>query len=146
MSYQTPKVAQDIRRLRADIEIAVRGFARFHKYDSGQVLREQMRKVQGLVLRAWKEKSPARQADWLDQLVHGVDQLRADMQAAQDVRAFNSLRQFQHIYRQVDEIGRQVGGWYRQKHPSAQSPQGPSAAAERGQILSTRAAPVGVNA
>lgn len=121
MGYQTPKLAQDVRRLRMDIENAVRGFDRFHKYSSGDDLREQVKVVQRAVNRAWSDK--ARQQQWLEKLVHEIDQLKADMQLAQDVRAFRSLRQFQHLYLQVDEIGRQAGGWHRQKHPKAQNPQ-----------------------
>ena len=146
MGYQTPKLAQDVRRLRTDIENAVRGFVRFHKYSSGDDLREQVKVVQRLVNRAWSETNKGRQAQFLERLKNEIDQLKADMQLAQDVRAFSSLRQFQHLYRQVDEIGRQAGGWYKQKHPSAQNPQGRRAGAERGQILSTHAAPNGVNA
>ena len=121
MGYQTPKLAQDVRRLRMEIENAVRGFHRFHKYSSGDDLREQVKVVQRAVSRSWNDKE--RQAQWLEKLVHEVDQLKADMQLAQDVRAFRSLRQFQHLYLQVDEIGRQAGGWFKQKHPSAQNPQ-----------------------
>ena len=143
MTYQTPKVAQDVRRLRSELENAVRGFPRFHRYDSGAVLRGQVRRVQAMVTRAWRAK--ARQVELLDQLVNEVDQLKLDMQLSQDVRAFKSLAQFQHLYRQVDEIGRQVGGWHRKKHPSAQNPQGRRAVAERGRTLSTHATPAGVS-
>jgi len=142
MSYQTPKIAQDIRRLRSEIERAVQGFYRIHKHSSGAILRAQARKLQGLVLRVWHDK--ARQAQWLEQLRHEIDQLKEDMQLAQDVRAFSSFRQFQHLYRQADEIGRQAGGWSKgQKHPSAQNGQR-QGAAQSGQILSTHVAPAGV--
>lgn len=39
MSYQTPKVAQDIRRLRVDVEFVVRNMHRSHRYASGDELR-----------------------------------------------------------------------------------------------------------
>jgi hypothetical protein len=142
MSYQVPKLVQDVRRLRADVEMAVRGFDRFHKYGSGDCLRRQVLAVQRTGLRAWRDK--AQQAQWLDRLIHEIDQLKEEMQFAQDVRAFRGLVQFQHLYRQVDEIGRQAGGW-RKQHPSAQNARR-SGGAQRGQILSTHATPSGVNA
>lgn len=144
MTYQAPKVSQDVRRLRMDIENAVRGFPHFHKYSSGELLRRQVRKVQRLVGRAWRDQD--RQARWLELLVDAVDQLREDIELSQDVKAFKRLPQFHHLYSQVAEIGRQVGGWYRQKHPNAQNPQGRRAGAERGEKLSTHATPRGVNA
>ena len=149
MSYQTPKIAQDVRRLRWELELAVQGFSRFHKYNSGGELRAQVKVVQRVVNDAWTEDNKVVQAQLLDRLKQEIDQLKADMQLAQDVRAFRSPRQFQHLYKQADEIGRQAGGWRKgqqRKHPSAQNPQGHHAGAERGRILSTHATPEGVNA
>ena len=145
MSRKSPKVAQDVSRLRVEIELAVHGFSRFHKYSSGDLLRRQIRVVQRLVGRAaWAEAE--RQARWLAQLKDAVDQLREDIQLTQDVRAFKSLRQFHHLYSQVDEIGRQVGGWYKDKHPNAQNPQGSRTIAESGEKLSPPATRRRVNA
>ncbi|MGG6461438.1 four helix bundle protein [Solilutibacter silvestris] len=149
MGYQTPKIAQDVRRLRWEIENAVRGFPRFHRYQSGTELREQVKVVQRTVNRAWTDKdNPDRQAQWLNRLEQEIDQLKADMQLAQDIRAFNTPGQFRHLYVQAGEIGRQAHGWrmaQQQKHPSAQNPQGRRAVAERGRTLSTDAAPARAN-
>ncbi len=46
MGYQTPKIAQDVRRLRWEIEKAVRAFPKFHRYSSGSGLRDQVKVVQ----------------------------------------------------------------------------------------------------
>lgn len=29
-----------------------------------------------------------------------------------------SLKRYEHMHRQIDEIGRELGGWIRQQHPS----------------------------
>ncbi len=144
MAYQTPQIAKDLRRLRGEIELAVRGFDRFHRYNSGTVLRDQVRKVQRLIVRYWHDVNDRQR--WVDQLRHEIDVLKEDLQAAKDVSAFkHGFRQFENLYRQAEAIGRQAGGISRQhKHPRGQNAQG-TPVAQRARKLSTHATPVGVN-
>ncbi|HEY1033967.1 MAG TPA: four helix bundle protein [Pseudoxanthomonas sp.] len=115
MSYQLPKVAQDVRRLRVDIELIARNMPNFHRRNSGEELRRRIRSVQGLVVRAWHGQGHGQIVYWLEKLKHEIDMLKEDMQFAQDVRAFQSFGQFQHLFRQVADIGQQTGGWCKQQ-------------------------------
>ena len=143
----TPQIARDIRRLRADIQTAVRSFPNFHKRMIGEDLRRQARKVHDMVVRFWREQDRERRAAWADQLVHAIDLLKEDLQVAKQDQAFpRGFAQFEHLYRQAESIGSQAGGIRRNmKHPKGQDARGSNARAQSAQILSTHAAPEGVN-
>ena len=145
MAFQVPVIDKASRRLRRDIEMVVRGFDRGHKYHTGDVLRAQIREVQDLAGRAWFEKD--NKAQLVGELVRASDRLKRDIQLAQDVRAFRSFGQFEMIFRQAEDIGRQAGGMQRQlKHPNGQNAGGHRACPQCAKILSTHATPSGVNA
>ena len=142
---RVPQIAKDVRRLRSDIQDAVRTFPRFHRYGIGQDLRAQARRVHAVVVRYWHE--PALRNRWSAQLVHEVDMLKEELQVAKEDAAFpRGFRQFDHLYRQAAAIGRQAGGIRRSaKHSRGQNAQGRTVA-QRAQKLSTHAASRGVNA
>ena len=132
-SSSAPKIARDVRLLRADIQTAVRSFASFHKRLIGEELRRQGRKVHDLVVWYWREEDQGRRVVWAEQLVHAVDLLKEDLQVAKQDDAFpRGTRQFEHLYRQAESIGRQAGGIRRdlKRHPKGQDArqQRPSAA------------------
>lgn len=62
-----PPITKIAERLLCDIEQAVRGFARYHKYSLGSDLRAQAMTVVRMCHRAWRERS--RQAHWTNELV-----------------------------------------------------------------------------
>jgi hypothetical protein len=92
----------------------------------GADLRRQVADVRRLVDRAWRDH--ARQLHWTQQLAWAIDELRLTMQMGSQFHAFASFAQFEALIRQLEEIGRQVGGWLK-RQPS--SPQGPESAAGR---------------
>lgn len=133
-----PQIAQLARRLMLDIEQAVRGFARFHKYQVGARLRDQTMNLAVLANRAWRDRR--RQLEWTEELVWAIDEFKLTLQLGKEVKAFASFEQFAAIARITAELGKQVGGWYRQ-----QKAKGPSAASavpapQCPQILSAHAA------
>ncbi len=147
MGQHVPQIARDVRRLRADIQTAVRSFPRFHKYGIGEELRGQARKLHDLVVWWWNE--PDQRPYWAERLVHAIDVLKEDLEVAKEDEVFpRGFPQFEHLLRQADSIGAQAGGIRRnerarKKHPKGQNAQG-NAGAQRAQKLSTPATPNGV--
>ncbi|MCK5770902.1 four helix bundle protein [Algiphilus sp.] len=137
MPFELPPIVKQAERLLVDIEEAVRRFPRYHKYTHGAELRTAAMRVTRLTHRAWRDRR--QQAHWLDELVWAIDELKITMQLGQRVRAYSSLRQFEHIARQARQLGKQAGGWRKQQHPKGQNP-APPAASECAQTLSTRTA------
>lgn len=134
-----PPIVKLAERLMLEIEQAVRGFPRYHKYSLGLELRKQCRDVVRLCYRAWRAKSE--QHTVLPALVEGIDDIKLSLQLGSQLRAFSSFAQFEALLRTALELGRQAGGWRRQvlSHPKSQNPE-PGAARERAHTLSTRSA------
>jgi hypothetical protein len=137
MSFSLPPVVKVAEQLRREIELAVRRFARYHKYTTGTDLRVAAKKVVALTHRAWRDR--ARQREWLAELVWAVDEIKLELQLGREVKAFASGRQFVMLVRIAADLGKQVGGWNKQQHPKGQN-RASVAAPERAQILSARAA------
>src|SRR5689334_7292764 len=119
-----------------EVEQAVHGFARFHKYQVGAKLRDQAMSLATLANRAWRDRP--RQLEWTEQLVWAVDDFKLTLQLASEVRAFVSFRQFDALARTVRELGKQVGGWHRQQRQAKGQHADPAQPApQRALILST---------
>jgi hypothetical protein len=140
--FQPPPIIKAIERLLVDIEQAVRTFSRRYRYDLGGDLRKQAMRVFHLANKACRDR--AQQERWVGELVWAVDDLKQYLQTCKLVGATRSFRQFEYLARQIETVGMQCGGWKRQLHPKAQSVHAP-VDAQRGQKLSTRATPAGVN-
>jgi hypothetical protein len=136
--YTPPPIIKAIERLLVDIEQAVGTFARKHR-EIGKSLREQAMLVFHLANKACRDR--ARQAHWVYELVWAIDDLRQILQTCKLLGVTRSLRQFEHLVRQIESVGMQSGGWHRQLSSKAQNARGDEACAQRGQKLSTRAAP-----
>lgn len=141
MTREAPQIVQLAERVLVDIEEAVRGFPRYHKYAMGSELREDARTVARAAHRAWRERE--RKGDRIHNLVVAVDNLKLSMQIAQRVRAFKSFAQFEAVARVLSDLGRQCGGWQKQ-HPKSQNHQA-SLPDGRAQILSARDTSQGVH-
>jgi hypothetical protein len=138
MNHSLPPIVRTAERLLREIEQAVRGFARYHKYTIGIDLRQQAMTVVRVCHRAWRDRQ--RQAHWVDQLRWAIDEIKLSLQMGSQIRAFKSFNQFEMLIRLAEELGRQAGGWWRQQQiPKGQNP-AREAAPERAQILSTRGA------
>jgi len=138
VSFQLPPIVKLAERLLLEIEQAVRRFARYHKYALGADLRAQAMHVCRLAQRAWRDAK--RQAEWLAQLVWAVDDLKLTLQLGSRIKAFASFAQFEMLARLAADLGKQTGGWYKQKHLKGQNADAVTASPQRAQILSTRAA------
>jgi hypothetical protein len=144
MTPAVPPIVKAAERLLIDIEQAVRRFARYHRYAIGTDLRAKAMQVYDLAQRAWRDR--ARQAQWVEQLVWTIDELRHRLQAAKLLQATRSFRQFEYLARQISELGKQAGGWHRHHStPNGQNAHSRRAVAQRAEKLSTRATPAGVN-
>ncbi len=132
---QLPDIAKKTERLTIEIENAVRGFARYHKYAIGTDIRTAAMHVMKVCNRAWRDRS--RQHQWVSDLIWAVDELKLILQLASQLRAFKSFKQFEMIIRLADEVGRCAGGWKRALHDKSQN-HNDAASLERAQILSGR--------
>lgn len=135
--FQLPEIVKKSERLLLDIEQAVRGFARYHKYTIGTDLRGQAMTVLRLCHRAWRDRG--QQVHWVAELIWAIDELKISLQLGSQLHAFKSFKQFESLIRAAEELGRCAGGWKRQLHHKGQNPGG-NAHPERAQILSGRAA------
>ena len=145
MAFQLPPIVKAAERLCVEIEQAVRRFPRYHRYQIGADLRAQAMAVYARADRAWRDR--AHQRRWVIQLVWDIDELQRRLQIAKQLKATASFRQFEHLVRLIEALGKQAGGWRRhlQQHPNGQNAQGPRAAAQRAKTLSTCAASMGAN-
>jgi hypothetical protein len=142
MAFQLPPIVKAAERLVVEIEQAVRRFPRYHRYQIGADLRSQALAVFGLADKAWRDRM--HQPRWVTQLVDGIDELRRRLQIAKLLNATASFRQFEHLIRLIEDLGRQAGGWRKHlQHPKGQNAQGKHAVAQRAQTLSTCAASAG---
>lgn len=135
MPLEAPPIVKLAERVLVEIEQAVRGFPRFHKYASGSELRDRARAVARTAHRAWRDRQ--NRAQWIADLSFAVDDLKLDLQVAQRVHAFRSFAQFEALARSITDLGRQCGGW-QQKHPKGQNDQAVIPPGRRAQILSAR--------
>jgi hypothetical protein len=135
MTFVIPPIVKTAERLLFEVEQAVSRFTRFHKYSTGSTLREQAMAVTQLTHRAWRDRK--RQAQWMDDLVMALDDLRITMQLGSRLKAFRSFGQFEQLARTASELGRQLGGWRKQQSSTGQNGRR-SVAGQRAQTLSTR--------
>jgi hypothetical protein len=118
MSVDAPPIVKLTETVLVEIEQAVRGFARYHKYTVGADLRRDALAVARTAIRAWRD--PAGRTERLAALDTAVDDLKLTMQLAQRLEAFKSFRQFEALARTISNLGRQCGAWQR-KHLKGQN-------------------------
>lgn len=141
--HHLPDVAKKSERLLVDLEQAVRGMARYHKYTLGSDIRTQAMAVVRMCHRAWRDQS--NRASWISQLVWCVDELKLSLQIGAQLHAFQSFKQFESLIRKAEEVGRCAGGWKKDFHLQGQN-QRSKVPVERAQILSGRTASEGPGA
>ena len=136
---QLPEIVKKSERLLLDIERAVRGFARYHKYTIGSDIRKQAMTVLRMCHRTWRER--AEQMEWSSKLVWASDELKLSIQLGGQLHAFRSFQQFEAIIRSAEDVGRCAGGWKRDLYRKSQNSAGDNHQ-KRAQILSGRAASI----
>ena len=78
--YRQLPLWRDAQRLLLEVEQAVRGFSRYHKYSLGSELRQQTMNICRLVARAAQEQSVQRRLNMVEQLVWAVEDLKIRLQ------------------------------------------------------------------
>jgi hypothetical protein len=135
---QTPAIIKLSERVLVDIENAVRGFARINRYSVGEELRTQARAVVRSAKRAWWEKR--KQLAHLARLVEAIDNLKIELQLAQQLHAFRSFGEFEAVAKLVGELGRQCGGWRKEAITKSRNASNANPSVQRAPILSAQAA------
>lgn len=136
MAFTLPQIVKSAERFMADVELAVARFPRAHRYTLGSDLRTNAMEVARLAHRAWRDRDTA-----LDALSDAIDDLKLRLQLGQQVKAFVSFAQFEALARSLNDLGRQCGGWRKQRRSvNGQSARSSSATGQRSQILSPHAA------
>jgi len=136
MGYQLPEIVKAAERILVEVEKAVRAFPRYHKYAHGARLRDQAMAVAQAAHRAWRDR--AHQVVAIERLSDAIDDMKISLQLGKQIEAFASFAQFEMLARLVSELGRQCGGWRRQKRRRGQNAIEPSASSQRAQVLSSR--------
>lgn len=95
MSFELPPLVKCAERVMLEIEQAVRGFPRYHKYTHGTRLRDQAMDVAQLSHRAWRDRR--RQTEWTAKLIFAIDDLKLSLQLGAQIRAFGSFGQFEAL-------------------------------------------------
>jgi hypothetical protein len=137
MAQTIPAIVKSAERLMADLEIAVTRFPRAHRYTLGSDLRSQVMEVARRAHRAWRDRSG--QVGRVIELSDAIDDLKLRLQLGHQVRAFTSFEQFELLAREASTLGRQCGGWLKQRSGNGQNAKA-IAPAQRPEILSSRAA------
>ncbi len=103
---------RDANQLLVAIELAVRGFARYHKYTVGGELRNTCLRVCQAVHRGYSRRRS--QHKIVQQVVELVDDLKIQIQLAKELHAFANFSQFQRVAELAVSVGKQAGGWLKQ--------------------------------
>jgi 23S rRNA-intervening sequence protein len=90
------------------MENVVKGFSRYHKYNTGADLRNLSREIVALIISA---NSKGEKVDTLLQLRDAIERLKVEIRICKEVSAFRSFNSFQHAAEGAVNIGRQVEGW-----------------------------------
>jgi hypothetical protein len=113
-------------RLMLEMERAAHRFPRSHKYACGAEMRTLAYTGHRLAENAWRARksNPAAAADFVAQLIIANDELKSRLKVAYDLQMFKSTGQFEELAELANNIGRQVGAWFKalQKHPTGQIP------------------------
>ena len=118
---------RDANRLLLDIEQAVRGFPRYHKYTIGSELRTTALRLCQTIHRAHSRRQS--RLKLVQQVSERVDDVKLQIQLARELRAFQNFAQFQWVAELAVSLGRQAGGWLKQTRAEAarrrRAPRGP---------------------
>lgn len=108
---------RDANRLLVELEQAVRGFSRYHKYTIGSELRTTaMRLCQSIHRAQSRSRSRVKLIQHISEL---VDDIKLQIQLARELKAFANFAQFQRVVELAVSLGRQAGGWLRQARAEA---------------------------
>jgi hypothetical protein len=98
-------VWRDANLLLLEIELAVRGFPRYHKYTLGSELRLAAMRICELIARAWHERQHQREC--LSRLSRIIDSLNIKLQLAKELQAYKNFAQFLRLAELAVNVGQQ---------------------------------------
>jgi len=101
------KTAMD---LMVKLDSIVHGFSRYHKYSIGMKLRDESLLLVNLIMQANVKETRAQKTS---ELCQHVEQMKFLCNAAKEVQAWKSFKQFIQVMEQVVSIARQAEGWRR---------------------------------
>ena len=90
------------------LDTVVRNFSRYHKYTTGQDLKELARSIIKLIIRA---NSSADKTAILSDLVENCEMLKTMLFYAKETKAFQNFNSFQHATGLAVILCRQSEGW-----------------------------------
>ena len=107
--YEHLPVFKKAMELSVYMEQIVRNFSRYHKYGIGCELREQARRIIGLIIQAnsCEDKTPM-----LRDLATACEQMKMLVILAKEIKAFQSFKSFQHAAGLATSLCRQSEGWH----------------------------------
>ncbi|MDF1576900.1 MAG: four helix bundle protein [Desulfobulbales bacterium] len=108
---------RDANLLLLELEQAVRGFARYHKYTIGSDLRSTALRLCQTIHRAHSRKES--RVKLVQQTAELVDDLKMQIQLARELKAFKNFAEFQRAAELAVGLGKQSGGWLRQTRAEA---------------------------
>lgn len=117
--YRQLPLWRDAQQLLLQVELAVRSFARWHKYTLGSELRQQAMAVCRLVARAAQQGDVQRRVAVLERLVWEIEDFKIRLQLAKELQAFASFAQFQCLAELAVALGKQSGGWCKKARSAA---------------------------
>ncbi len=119
MKDELPDIAKRAAHLAVAIEDAVTRFARKHRHQCGVDLRQRARDVLRATRTAWHDRQ--RKLQRVHELSRAVDDLKAEIQIADLVKAWGSIAEMEHVGRLVVDFGGRVGGWIKALQRAGQS-------------------------
>ena len=144
MTYELPPMLKLSERLLVEIEEAYPGLIRKYRYGFGDGLRQSALRVALLAKKTWNDRENREVR--IKQLDDAVEDLKLRITTGGRLRAYSSRGQFENLARNVNELGRQVGGWTLKlsQHSKGQNASS-RASTQRASSLSTRATSREVN-
>jgi hypothetical protein len=112
MKRQSMPIWRDANSLLLEVELAVRGFSRYHKYTTGTDLRRQAMVICRLLSTALR-KQAAERPPVIERLLVAIDDIKVLIQLAKEIKAFQNFKQFQQLVELAVALGKQGGAWLR---------------------------------
>lgn len=94
--------------LMVKMDTIVRGFSRYHKYSIGSQLRDESLLLADLIMQANVKETRVQK---ISELCAHVERMKLLCNAAKEVQAWKSFKQFMQVMEQVVSIARQAEGW-----------------------------------
>ncbi|MDA3896747.1 MAG: four helix bundle protein [Desulfobacteraceae bacterium] len=123
--YEHLPIYRKAMELAVYLDGVVRNFSRYHKYSTGQELRNLSRNIIKMIIRA---NSSVDKTETLTELVENGEMLKTMLFYAKEVKAFSNFNSFQHATGLSVSICKQSEGWLQSSKRGRNHPPPPKAA------------------